>query len=130
MTDNNTGFMWEKKVAGFGSCLGAPHAVDARCDWVDATGAWIAALNAGAGYAGHTDWRLPNVKELQSVVDDGRVGPAIHPTLGPTASSFYWSATSNVTLPPFAWGVFFGDGVVGFDPKFFGDHVRAVRSGP
>ena len=70
VTDNNTGFMWEKKVTtGSPGCLSNPHHMDSTCTWSDATGAWINALNAGTGYAGHTDWRLPNVKELQSTVD-------------------------------------------------------------
>ena len=35
-----------------------------------------AACNAGAGTAGQTDWRLPNVREMLSLIDYGRTGPA------------------------------------------------------
>ena len=81
VTDLNTGFTWEVKAPGGGTCLGALHAVGATCNWNDATGPWIDALNAegGSGYAGHTDWRIPNVKELQSIVDYGEFAPAIDP---------------------------------------------------
>lgn len=39
---------------------------------------WVAALNA-ANFAGHSDWRVPNKKELESIVDAGRFNPAIDP---------------------------------------------------
>ena len=45
-TDLVTGWMWEKKVAGGGTCAVDLHAVGATCTWADATGAWIAAINA------------------------------------------------------------------------------------
>jgi len=32
------------------------------------------------GYAGHRDWRIPNVKELQSIVDYSQVNPALAPS--------------------------------------------------
>ena len=61
------------------------------------------------GHAGHRDWRIPNVKELQSIVDYGQVSPAIDPTFpGPTAAAFYWSATTVVDEPSSAWLVDFG----------------------
>lgn len=34
-------------------------------------------MNAGAGTHGYTDWRLPNVREMQSLVDYGRVNPGL-----------------------------------------------------
>ncbi len=133
VTDLNTGLMWEIKVTGGGTCLGDLHAVDAFCDWNDATGAWIDAVNAegGTGYAGYTDWRFPNAKELQSIVDYGEFSPAIDPSLpGETATSFYWSATSNARGPSFAWVVDFGNGSVDGNGKAGFKRVRAVRGGP
>lgn len=129
ITDLNTGLMWEQKVAGGGTCLDALHAVDAVCSWFDATGAWISAVNA-EGYAGHSDWRLPNIKELQSIVDYGTVNPAIDSTFsGVTAASSYWSSTSHAAFPTGAWFVFFDGGGVLASNKVDTLRVRAVRGG-
>ncbi len=38
---------------------------------------WIAQLNSGSGFAGHTDWRMPNRKELESILDTGTAQPAV-----------------------------------------------------
>lgn len=139
--DTRTGLMWEKKVAGSG-CL---HCVDDTYTWCAATGnavgfcagntaSWIAAVNAEA-FAGFTDWRLPtggaDGGELATIllaVCPGGGLPCIDPIFGPTASSFYWSATENG--PGNAWFVIFGSGFVDFDFKNNTFRVRAVRGGP
>jgi Protein of unknown function (DUF1566) len=94
---------------------------------------WVAALNAengGAGFAGHNDWRIPNVKELQSIVDYGTYDPSVAAafnancstsgtvtTQSCTQSDFYWSATTSAFSPNYAWGVYFDVGVVGYESK-------------
>lgn len=55
--------------------------------------------------AGHDDWRLPNVRELQSVVDYGRVGPASDPVFSAAHPHGYWSSTSNALIKDRAWRV-------------------------
>ncbi len=137
ITDNNTGLMWEKK-----SDDGSIHDTDNVYTWADAFTTFIAALNTEPCFAGHCDWRLPNVKELQSIVNYQNVDPAVSPafntgcaaactvlTCSCTAAGDYWSSTSVVNDPNFAWYVFFGVGNVPFDLKDVGLHVRAVRGG-
>ena len=71
------------------------------------------------------------MRELQSIVDYGEVGPSIDPSCpGETASSRYWSATSFVFFPSVAWNVNFNNGNVNGNDLAFLNQVRAVRGGP
>jgi hypothetical protein len=87
------------------------------------------------------DWRLPNVRELQSLVDYGFSNPALPNTLGTgkwtegnpfqgVQSSAYWSSSTYAGSTAYAWGVYFDVGFVnGFD-KSNGLYVWCVRAGP
>ncbi len=61
VTDRATGLTWLKRDSGH---LKAGPKRDGRLDWEQAL-SWAEALE----HAGHSDWRLPNAKELQSIVD-------------------------------------------------------------
>ena len=105
-------------------------------------------LPAGSAcFAGHCDWRLPEISELQTIlVGSGgstatgqaqtcdTSGPCIDPAFavlgGRTASSFYWSASTNATIPGSAWLALFVNGSVNDSFAKPGDFfVRAVRAG-
>jgi hypothetical protein len=131
IADLNTGLLWELKVAGGGGCTTDLHAVDAECTWTQATGDWIDAVNAegGTGFAGFSDWGVPNAKELQSIVDYSMTGPSIDAAFGPTASFSYWSATLSAGDPGNAWFVGFNGGRVSRADKSSTRNVRAVRTG-
>ena len=84
--------MWEKKVAGSG-CL---HCVD-DVYTVSQSGAWISEVKQ-SGLGGFTDWRIPTLEELLTILDRGRChddepDPCISPIFGPTAADFYLSTT-------------------------------------
>jgi hypothetical protein len=93
--DKATGLEWEQQDSGHGM------------DWPAAL-AWAAQRNA-ANHLGHSDWRLPNAKELQSLADYGRgpdidQSPAISPLFNCTTISneagekdwpWYWSSTTH-----------------------------------
>jgi len=85
-------------------------------------------------FAGQCDWRLPNVNELQTLADYGRVGPAIDPVFNNavdsfTQSSLYWSSTTYQLNPGNAWVVNFVDSQVRAAGKGIDFVVRAVRGG-
>ncbi len=110
---------------------------------------WVAALNAensGTGFAGHNDWRVPNIRELQGIVDYGTFNPAVttafhgascgasctdltNPACSCAQSGDYWSSSTYEPSPTNAWYVFFYDGAVGNNNKTNNPYVRAVRSG-
>ncbi len=95
ITDRATGLMWARTDSGSGM------------DWESAL-AWVEAKNA-ANYLGHNDWRLPNAKELQSIVDytrspDTTGSAAIDPLFlvtpvtnegGENDFPWYWTGTSH-----------------------------------
>jgi len=79
------------------------------------------------GFAGHRDWCIPDVKELQSIVDYGTFRPASS-VFGETATTYYWSATPSAINTNNAWTVNFFDGLVlNSSKKLDSLHARAVR---
>jgi hypothetical protein len=142
ITDNNTGLVWEKK-----SDDDSIHDKDNFYTWDEAF-AFVTDLNA-AKFAGHNDWRVPNYKELISILNLENSFPAVSPAFnnncvagatvltGSCMESHYWSSTAFAISPDFAWGVEFGGGnVVTFNKCCLGDFpgpgalgVRAVRGG-
>jgi len=109
VADNLTGLIWLKET----KCPGA-----AGKEWQDALD-WVALLNTTAiactDYTPMTylDWRLPNIKELLSLVDYGEQSPALqqgHPFLSVMSASHYWSSSSEVGGGSGGWAVTIGYG--------------------
>jgi hypothetical protein len=129
ITDNLTALIWLKNA----NCFGAPQWATAISD-ANSLAAGACGLSDGS-VAG--DWRLPNVRELHSLVDYGvntccdftdPVLPTGHPFTNFQAS-FYWSSTTTAGGSSGAWLVFFGSGFVFDDGKFGNGFVIAVRGG-
>jgi len=121
VTDSCTGLMWQKDPADMDG-NGTPSGVDAVT--------WFGALAycENLSFAGHDDWRLPNVRELQSIVDYGRSDPAIDPVFNATGATVnYWSSTSGTDFSLRGWYVTFSLGEVFPSDKSTGAYVRAVR---
>jgi len=77
----------------------------------------------------HPGWRLPDINELESLVDCERHSPALpddHPFSG--VAEEYWSSTTSVYEPDWAWALYLRKGAVGVGQKR-GRHFRvwAVR---
>jgi Protein of unknown function (DUF1566) len=146
ITDLNTGLMWEKK-----DLAGGLHDVSTPYFWSgDGTQEtiwdWLKDVNAeagGIGFAGHNDWRIPNVRELSSIVDHGRANPSAASAFTSNCSANctvltcscaglfpYWSSTTAATGSLLAWQVDLVRGIAGRAPKDgIGGIVRAVRGG-
>jgi hypothetical protein len=140
ITDVNTGLQWEKQ-----SSDGSVHDQSNTYTWDQAFSGHVASLNSAGGFAGHTDWRVPNVRELQSIVNYQNVMPAVSPAFNtncaasctvltcsctsPSGSVEYWSSTTVAILTNAAWSVFFVDGVADPNGTTATFVVRGVRGG-
>lgn len=134
VTDRLTGLVWLKN----GSCVRF-FAGDAKAEnprtWPEAVDS---ANRLASGYCGLTDnskvgdWRLPNRKELDSLIDLGRFEPALPPDCPLKISGlvdYYWSAASHAFLSSNAWAVSFRYGYDYINDKSGSFSVRAVRGG-
>jgi len=154
ITDNRTGLMWEKKTGSVGSGIDCstpwdcadPSNVNNYYKWSDSGSAadgpiftdFLAKMNCTisqtgvCGAGGHTDWRIPTIAELQTILlAPFPCGPSlcIDPIFGPTWATGYWSSTTDASGPLDAWLVGFQFGHVFDNNKDNNRVVRAVRGG-
>ena len=146
--DNVTGLIWEVKTtsglrsqnhtytwynsnpATNGGAVGAASgttncATTGRCD----TEKYVADVNT-AGLCGATDWRMPSVKELESIVDFGRSNPAIDPTYFPnTPVGYVWSGSPAAFDSSYAWFASFSNGGAYDGYRYHAFGARLVRGG-
>ena len=137
-TDTATGLMWMRCSLGQtwdgSTCTGTTTTYT----WQQAlqvaqdinSGASNADNDNAAGFAGHTDWRLPNKNELESIIEQRCWSPAINAAIFPgTPSNWFWSSSpyANATLN--AWYVGFSNGGDRWSSKSSSNGVRLVRAG-
>lgn len=128
ITDSHTGLVWRRCTEGQNwngqTCTGTYQAY--------AFDGALARAQSQADSSGLA-WRLPNVKELKSLVKPAVYSPAINTAAFPgTPNTYFWSATPVARDASAAWVVFFIDGFVGTtdvaEEKY--GTVRLVRTAP
>jgi hypothetical protein len=124
ITDSVTGLTWKRCSEGLSGSIceiGTP-----------AIFTWQEALQVGANstFAGKKDWRLPNIKELGSIVERQCTMPAINEIVFPaTPTMSFWSSSPYAENQNFAWNVYFPYGISDGNNKSYKFFVRLVRGG-
>lgn len=122
VTDLNTELMWMQATADTDNDGHIDSSDELEwqpaCDYCDAL-----------VYAGYTDWRLPDRRELISLLDCGEADPAINSVFD-CRSDVYWSSSTLAIDPDYAWNVYFFYGRVSKLKKVKNHYVRCVRDGP
>ncbi len=128
VTHAKTGLTWKKCAEGLDGATCATGTAT--------THSWQAALqlaetlNNGGGFADNNDWRVPNLKELHSIVERQCVNPAVNATIFPaTVSGQYWSSSLHAGNNSDAWYVNFNNGLDFISGKSASHYVRLVRGG-
>jgi hypothetical protein len=120
VTDSITALQWQD------------NAISSEMTWTQATD-HCENLNLD----GHSDWRLPNIIELTSIVDDSRVSPSIDTSIFKNTAAFehtavfrnYWSSTTYAGDSKYSWLVDFDSGRQFYELKRESFYVRCVRAG-
>lgn len=125
VTDNKTQLVWMRCAYGqtwnadSSACTG--NAV--RVDWQQAL--QLASQQTSTDL---NEWRLPNVKELSTIVEKQCVDPAINSTLFPNApAEDFWTATTSADTNSYAWAVTFYNGRNNQQGKNVDKYFRLVK---
>ncbi len=136
VTDNRTTLQWEVLTDD-----GSIH------DWDNFSYQWAGAFGKiedlnEMNFAGHSDWRVPNIRELLTIVSFSAYNPATYPPFANeckagcvqgecscTKSSTYWSSTTYQQSSSLAWAVNMQTGLTTQSTKTVYNYIRAVRGG-
>jgi len=139
--DTGTGLIWEVKTtsglrsqsnsytwySGEGRAIGTSSggfcSADGRCD----TEKYVADVNSSK-LCGASDWRMPQVKELEAHFAIRLAAPAVYASFFPnTTSTYYWSGTPGAFYSFSAWAVYISDAQAYYFHRTGSNGIRAVR---
>ena len=125
--DNRTGLMWATCVDGLNGekCeSGTPTLFT----WGEALQR-VVEINENKGLANHKDWRLPNIRELTTLIDTQCLKPSIDMKSFPnTPASHTWTSSPYHTLTFYSWYVNFATGETNTDDRLNKKNIRLVRN--
>lgn len=130
VSDLKTGLMWQKCSVGQSGTACTQQTLPVSFTWDKALQA-VASLNANGGFAGYTDWRLPNRIELASLIEEACLaGTSINTSIFPvTFLDDYWSSTpaSILGIQAEAWYVNFSNAHSSRKKRTESAYIRLVR---
>ena len=114
VTHTPTGLIWQACSAGqtfepsFGTCLGEAKTFQ----WQDDNDEKNSAINMTSDFAGQTDWRIPNLAELRSLVDLKKYQPTVNKSLFPQTptGNYFLSSSTYTQSSSYQWAINFGQG--------------------
>lgn len=124
VVDSQTGLSWQRCVVGMAwngtSCIGTASSFS----WVEALD-YVRSINNGS----LNKWRIPNVIELQTLVDRTCYGPAINSRwFDNTPAVWTWTSSPDVNQSGSAWFVDFASGASGTIANYYLQPIRLVRN--
>jgi hypothetical protein len=133
VTDTKTGLMWKKCNEGkvWDSETGGCNGHSAYYQWKAALER-AQTVNTTGGFAGQTDWRIPNINELRSITERQCYNPAINLAVFPVMEEYsvYWSSSPDFKDIDVggAWAIYLYSGDVARYVNENNMFVRLVRS--
>lgn len=128
VTDTKTGLMWKQCTEGL-SGVGCATGTARTFTW-QAILRQAQSVNTTGGFAGFTDWRVPNVNELRSIVEWQCTNPMINLSVFPnTAPAVFWSSSPIAASSSSAWVIDFHDNLSYWGAKYYEFQARLVRGG-
>lgn len=126
IVDTETDLIWRtclQGVTGRNCDRGQPLALN----WAEAL-AHVPEFNNGGGFAGYSDWRLPNIRELSTLVELQCAGPAVNLAVFPNAAvPDVWSSSPSRFHTHYSWHVDFESGAFTYGERAKPKAVRLVR---
>lgn len=127
VVDSITGLAWARCLIGQ-----TWDSTNQTCSGEAERLSWQEALQTAKTFqvSNHTDWRVPNLKELASIVERQCVSPATNLEIFPNSTvDRYWSSTPNTSASKVgeAWAVAFYNGRIDSHDKLVDFYVRMVR---
>ena len=128
VTDKKTTLMWKRCPEGLS---GSGCLTGTAAKYTYKTAIERADASENKPFATYSDWRLPNIKELRSLVARDRYNPAINSTLFPnTPANFsFWSSSPYASYTGNAWILHFANGGSSYYGRDGSHYVRLVRGG-
>lgn len=112
VVDSRTSLMWQRDVAP-----------NTALTWLEAL-----AYCDGLSLAGYSDWRLPTIKELATIIDESLMLPAVEAQVFSGLNGYEtWSSTPMASAPQFAWSMHLGFGLTVPQSTSNGYRARCVR---
>lgn len=125
VTDTITGLMWKQCSEGLSGVDCATGSATTHT-WQQALA--LAETQNNSGFAGFSDWRVPNQKELRTLVARNCYSPSINENVFPnTSSNWFWSSSPVANFYTWTWIVSFYDGYDSTILRDFSYRVRLVR---
>jgi len=117
VTDSVTGLMWQDDYSDNGGNI-------KQAKWQSAID-YCEALRLD----GYDDWRLPNIRELGTIIDYNQGSIAINPVFQKAIADFYISSSTYTRYKSYEWGISFLRGECDLNSKDHEHYIRCVRTG-